>query len=298
MTKVEKVSFKGWKNCYRISNDIVELIITSDVGPRIIKYSLLGQENEMCVFKDTEGLINSKEWQLYGGHRLWHSPEAKPRCYFPDNDTVDIEIIKDGIKTNQKTETTTMIKKQLEITLSPNSSEVVIKHYLINMGMWEIELAAWALTVMAPGGLEIVPQEQFDTDLLPNRMISLWPYSKMNDHRVTWGNKYILLKQDPNHEPPFKFGISNTCNWAAYINHGHLFIKQFNTFENALYPDYSGSSYETYTKNDMIELETLSPLVLLSPNETLEHIETWKLFDNIKTPKTEGEIDKLISPLL
>jgi len=297
MTKIEKVSFEGWENCYKISNNIVELIITSDIGPRIIKYALVGQENEMCVFEDTKGLVDEK-WHLYGGHRLWHAPEAKPRCYFPDSTKVEIEMIENGIKTIQAIETTTMIKKEMEITLSPDSSSVTIKHYLTNKGMWEIELAAWALTVMAPGGLEIIPQEQFDTDLLPNRMISLWPYSKMNDHRVTWGDKYILLKQDPNHEPPFKFGISNTSNWAAYANHNHLFIKQFNTFDNALYPDYSGSSYETYTKNDMIELETLSPLVMLLPNETLEHIETWKLLDNIKMPTSETEIDNIILPLL
>jgi len=298
MTKVERFSFMGWKNCYKISNEVVELIITSDFGPRIIKYALINQENEMRVFENTAGKTNLKEWNLYGGHRLWHSPESKPRCYFPDNDKVEIKVIENGIKTSQNVEPTTMIKKDITITLEPTSSVVTIKHYLTNKGMWDVKLAAWALTVMATGGIEIIPQEQVDTDLLPNRMLSLWPYTKLNDPRVTWGDKYILLKQDPNYEPPFKIGISNTCGWAAYANHNHLFVKKFNHIANSEYPDYSGSSYETYTKNDMIELETLSPLVLLAPEQTIEHIETWKLFDNISLPQSEDDIDKYILPLI
>ncbi|MBN2851669.1 MAG: hypothetical protein JXQ23_02900 [Clostridia bacterium] len=298
MTKVKKVSFKGWDNCYQISNEIAELIVTADIGPRIIKYALIGQVNEMCVFEDTAGKTGGDEWNLYGGHRLWHSPEAKPRSYFPDNGKVDVTLIENGIKTSQPVETTTMIKKELEITLMPDSSEVTIKHYLTNEGMWEIEVAAWALTVMAPGGLEIVPQEQFDTDLLPNRMISLWPYTKLNDHRVTWGEKYIFVKQDPECIPPFKFGISNSSGWAAYANHNHLFIKKFTHYENVLYPDYSGSSYETYTKHDMIELESLSPLVYLAPGETVEHIETWELHDHFQIGIDEDEVDRKILPLI
>src|SRR6516225_11433579 len=35
---VEKVEYKGWKNNLRLSNGEAELIVTLDVGPRIISY--------------------------------------------------------------------------------------------------------------------------------------------------------------------------------------------------------------------------------------------------------------------
>ena len=36
--KVEKTAYKGWANCYRVTNGEVELLVTSDVGPRIIRF--------------------------------------------------------------------------------------------------------------------------------------------------------------------------------------------------------------------------------------------------------------------
>ena len=44
--KVEKVAYQGWPNCYRISNGTVELIVTTDVGPRVIRFGFPGGENE------------------------------------------------------------------------------------------------------------------------------------------------------------------------------------------------------------------------------------------------------------
>ena len=46
---------------------------------------------------------------------------------------------------------------------------------------------------MAPGGKEVVPQGRRDTGLLPNRVVSLWPYSRLDDPRVHWGERYIFL---------------------------------------------------------------------------------------------------------
>ncbi len=37
--KIEKTSFKGWPNSYRVTNGQVELIVTSDVGPRVMFYA-------------------------------------------------------------------------------------------------------------------------------------------------------------------------------------------------------------------------------------------------------------------
>ena len=36
--KIEKASYQGWPNCYQVTNGEVELIVTGDVGPRIIRF--------------------------------------------------------------------------------------------------------------------------------------------------------------------------------------------------------------------------------------------------------------------
>ena len=39
---IEKTAFRGWTNCYRVSNGTVEFIATTDVGPRIISFGFVG----------------------------------------------------------------------------------------------------------------------------------------------------------------------------------------------------------------------------------------------------------------
>ena len=193
---IQKIPYGGWKNCVQITNGIVDLIVTVDVGPRIIRYGFTGQDNEMCEVSSTMGLTGGDEWRIYGGHRLWHSPEARQRTYEPDNNPVKWENILNGIKTIQEVEPRAKIKKEMEISLLPQSTRVRVIHRLYNSGLWPLELSVWSISAMAPGGKEVIPQTRKDTGLLPNRIMSLWPYARLNDPRVYWGDKYIILQQD------------------------------------------------------------------------------------------------------
>jgi hypothetical protein len=168
---------------------------------------------------------------------------------------------------------------------------------MTNKGLWDVELSLWAISMMAVGGKEIIPLNTRESGMLPNGTISLWPYTKLNDKRVYWGENYIMLSQDPKTKISFKIGMPNESGWAAYANHGHLFVKQFEHEDDIEYPDFS-TSYETFANDRLLEMETLSPLVLLGPEETFEHIEIWSLYDNVKLPATEKDIDKTIVPLI
>lgn len=295
---IVKKEYKGWKNCIHISNGIIEAIATTDVGPRIIRFGFCGQQNEFCEVEDQVGTTGGDEWKIYGGHRLWHSPEIKPRTYMPDNSKIEWKKKKNGIKLSQPVEPWTNIKKEIEFTMSPDKAEVTVLHRLTNKGAWAVELSLWALTVMAPGGKEIIPQITGGDKYLPNRMLSLWPYTKLNDPRVYWGEKYIMLKQDTAVTYPFKIGLPNKDGWAAYVNNGHMFVKRYQHIEGVTYPDFSASSYETYTINWMLEMETLSPLVMLEPEKSIEHTEVWSLYDNVKTPENEKDVEEFILPLI
>jgi len=293
--KIQKISYSGWSNCVQITNGIVDLIITTDVGPRIIRYGFIRDKNVFYEVAPTLGLTGGDEWRMYGGHRLWHSPEDRIRTYEPDNFPVPWEEVAHGIHTFQAVEPNTGIRKEMEITISPDSTAVTILHRLTNKGKTRVELSAWSISAMAPGGKEIVPQTVNDTGLLPNRVMSLWPYTSLNDSRAYFGGNYIILRQDPQIRQPFKFGTSNEQGWAAYFNHNQLYVKYYCHYPNALYPDF-GVSYETYTNNFMLEMETLSPLTRLEPSALVEHEEKWELFDNIPMPAdNEIEIERVLT---
>ncbi|HHU78641.1 MAG: hypothetical protein ACOX27_01330 [Caldicoprobacterales bacterium] len=288
--RIKEIEYGSFGKCVEISNGNADIVVTVDVGPRIIRFGLTGRENEFCDDGSFSVPVGNEEWHILGGHRLWHSPEAMPRSYSPDNKPVHYEKIENGIRVTQETEPWVQIKKQMDITMAGCCNKVQIIHRLTNENAWPIEVSAWAITVMAAGGLQVVPQPSRDTGLLANRLLSLWPYTKMNDHRVYWGDRYITLKQDPDTDTPFKFGIPNEGGWAAYFNHGNLFIKRFRHVMGAVYPDY-GVSYETYTNDYMMEMESLSPLTRLEPGDTINHLEEWELIENVSRPAADNEED-------
>ena len=296
--KISKTEYLGWANCIKISNGIVELIVTTDVGPRIIHYGFKGGPNHMKVFAGQAGKCGADEWMSYGGHRLWHSPEEKPRTYDEDNFPCEWKKIENGIWTRSVMDPWTQVDKEIEIVLDPVSSQVTINHRITNRNAWDIEFSVWCLTVMAAGGREIIPQITEGPDLLPNRTIALWTYSKMNDPRVSWLDKYILLDQDSEAKSPFKIGLPVPDGWVAYANFGQLFVKRFDFVEEADYPDFGLCSFETYTNSEMTELESLSPLWLVEPGDAIEHVEVWELHDQVEKPENEKEIDKLILPII
>jgi len=43
---LEKVECSGLQNCYRVFNDTVDLIATTEVGPNIVRFGFIGDRNE------------------------------------------------------------------------------------------------------------------------------------------------------------------------------------------------------------------------------------------------------------
>ena len=69
--KVEKVAYLGMPNCFKLSNGAVEVVVTTDVGPRIIRYSFPGEENILAEMPDTIVKTALGDWKPVGGHRLY-----------------------------------------------------------------------------------------------------------------------------------------------------------------------------------------------------------------------------------
>lgn len=297
---IEKTVYAGWPNCYRISNGVVELVATTDVGPRLIRFGFVGERNEFKEYADQVGKTGGDEWNIFGGHRLWHSPERKPRSYSPDNTPIEAKV--EGVKLilTQPVEPTTGIRKQMIVEMSADKPAVRVTHVLRNQGEWPIELSAWALTVMAQGGQCIIPFPRHDdpAGLLPTHGVILWPYTDCTDPRLKLGRWYATLRQDPRAQRPMKIGVVRACEeWMAHLRDDVLFVKRYDFAAGASYPDY-GCPVETYTNDEMLEVETLGPLTTLDTGEELQHVERWYLLHVDKPVSTEEDIETVIAPLV
>lgn len=298
---MEKISYLGLPNCYRLSNDKVEAVVTSDVGPRIVRYNLHGAENILGEVPDavlTTALGDFKPW---GGHRLWVAPEAKPRSYAPDNSPLTVAFAGEReIRLTAPVEAATGIEKEMRITLDAETSGLSIRHMITNRNLWAIEAALWGLTIMRGGGTAIFPHEPYiswDDYLLPARPLVLWHYTDLTDARWALGKKFIRLSTDTQASHPQKIGMLNKQGWAAYARGTTLFVKRFAYEEGASYPDY-GCNCETYTAGDFIEVESLSPLARLEPGASAEHLERWSLFAGVDLGASEETLAAALSSLL
>ena len=295
---MKKIAYKGWKNCYRLSNGIIDLIVTADVGPRVIRFGFAGGENEFKEYAPDLGKRGGRKWRAYGGHRLWHAPEVDPRTYFPDNFPVQVEKHAGFVRVIQPVETTTGVQKEVDLRLSPRKAHVQLTHRLRNTNPWAIELAPWSLSMMATGGtciFPLPPRGSHPKHLAPASTLTLWAYTDMSDPRWTWGRRHVLLRQDSSAKEPQKIGASVPDGWAAYARDGRLFLKCFPYCDGARYADF-GCNFEAFTNKDTLEVETLGPLMRLAPGGSVEHVENWFLFRGVPTPDNDAVVDKHVLP--
>ncbi|XWX05571.1 hypothetical protein VZO05_16445 (plasmid) [Aggregatilineales bacterium SYSU G02658] len=294
----ETVEYHGWRST-RLHNGLIELIVPQEIGIRVMRLGFIGQPNQFLEVPEQLGARGGDAWRIYGGHRLWHAPETFERTYSRDNFPVAHAQHGSTLVVTQAVDHAG-IEKQVEITLDAAAARVTVLHRLTNKGLWPVTLAVWALSVMANGGVTIVPlppRGSHETDLLPNTRLTLWPYTDMSDPRWTWGREYVLLRHDAQAAAPQKFGLANVHGWAAHWHAGTLFACRAAHQPHAEYPDY-GCSYEFFTNYQIMEVETLSPLTTLAPNESAEHAETWHLWADVPEPRTEAAAAAHIAPLL
>jgi hypothetical protein len=271
-------------DCIRLANASVELMATTAVGPRILRYGFLGGENILAELAELSETTSLGLWKPYGGHRLWAAPESKPRTYAPDNEPLEVTRVDDlSVRLRSPVEAGTALRKEMIVRLAGEGSHVTVEHRIVNEGLWEIELAPWALTIVRGGGTTIIPQEPYRPHsdyLLPARPLVLWHYTDLSDPRWSIGPRFIRLRTDEALTHPQKAGVANKRGWAAYLLDDTLFVKRFEYVEGARYPDF-GSNTETYTAGSFMEVETLGPLVTLAPGESTTHIERWELYSGI-----------------
>ncbi len=299
--KIEKVAWKGWPNCYRITNGEVELIVTSDVGPRIMRYGFVGGQNLFKEYEETLGKSGEPEWVLRGGHRIWAAPEQQPRTYAPDNGPVHIEINGDVLEATEPVEPSTGLQKQIIVKLAATGSHVEVLHRLKNTLAWTIEVAPWSLSMMAQNGVGITgfpPRGKHPDVLPPTNPLVMWAFTDLTDPRWIYSKKYLALRQDPKNTTPIKIGHFNEHTWAAYSLGTDLFIKRTRGESGKIYPD-MGCSFEMFTRNDMLELETLGPITRVEPGALVEHTELWTLNKDVHLSTfKDDELDRVLLPLL
>ena len=265
--------------CGEIDNGLVRLGYLQKGGLRIshLRFGDL-PENLFVELPDVGWQTPNGYYRLLGGHRLWVAPEAMETTYLPEPEEVIQEHIPGGLRLTQPTEERTGLQKIIEIHLADSQAKFTLKHFLVNRGDKTVTAAAWAISQFKVGGIAALPQSSAKADTggyLPNRSLALWPYSRLNDPRLRWMDRYLMVNAQVVQQP-CKVGYIGLDNWVAYLYHGVLARKQVELKQGVQYPDMN-SALEIYFDERCLELESLSPLAKLKPGEQVVHEEHWSV---------------------
>jgi hypothetical protein len=285
---IQEISYGGWSRNLRLQGPTTELVITLDVGARIIRYAFHQDKNVFAEFPEQMGGTGEMEWKIRGGHRLWTAPEAD-HSYDLDNGPVTWKQLgESAVEIVQPASAPFGFQKTMRIEMLEHEL-VRVTHLLTNTGGKALDVTPWVLSVMAPGGVALIPQPRLDLhptefpegretnpiDFLPNRELVLWPFTDLTDGRYSYSEHFLRLAYLPE-RPATKLGLKLPTGWVAYQNGDVVFSKHFSYDPAQTYPD-RGCNFEIFTNHRIMELESLSPLLPLEPGATRTHIEHWTL---------------------
>jgi len=281
-----------------LENEFLRLEYLSTIGPRIARLSFERGENLLGDVPDIAWETPIGKYYVHGGHRLWIAPEIPEKTYIPDGPGLEVKKIPGGVELTGPVEVNAGVRKTMRIELAEKQPVVRILHTIKNESEHAVNCAPWVITMFKQGGTAILPQPVGNADphgLLHNRIMVIWPYTRLTDPRLTLRDDFILLQARPA-LPPVKLGFFDKAGWLAYWIDGVLFKKTFELPAGAAYPD-AGCNAETYCNDRFVELESLGPLANLQAGASIQWTEVWEFFTGLDVDFLPVELQTLIKKL-
>jgi hypothetical protein len=251
-----------------------EVVTSTGFGPRLLG---LKRDNgpDIFVALSPEATVDHPSGEVYrfwGGHRLWVSPEVPAVTYAPDNHECLVTANADSLTISAQSDVAGF-EKSLHLTVDGETLRV--EHRIRWVGETPVWASPWAITQLPPGGVAILPVVGAGdgSPLQADRSLVIWPYTRLNDERITWEESSVLIHVGSGE--PLKLGSGPTPGVVGYFRDGHVFIKRFES-ANDEYPD-RGAVAQVYANDIFCELESLGPLAQLEPGDETNHTEVWEV---------------------
>lgn len=248
-----------------------QIEVAEEFGPRITSLRRDDGPEQLAVLGPEVTLDHAGGSYVFrGGHRLWAAPEIAEVTYAPDDHPCDVSEGGSSLIVRAPADAAGLVK-EIEVTLDGES--LIVDHRLSGDG-FEGEAAPWAITQMPMGGVAILPLVGGDTGPQANRHLVFWPYSSVEDRRVTLGNDSLELQASDG--PRLKFGAGPDPGCLGYFLDGYLFVKEIEPAMGDV-PDF-GANAQVYVEPAFCELESLGGTANLGEGKT-ELRERWTIHE-------------------
>ena len=294
---IEKIEYGGWKDSYRISNGVAEVIIVPALGGRVVSYSIDGRN---VLWENPKVFAGDGKTKDYSGYTLDLAPEAESEripgrgeLLFGEYDVKILGQLEVRLTSPEGEAEMQLIK---EIRMDPKSSQVIIRQRMINISDRGVKWGLWDRTLLDAPCLVFFPLKE--KSKFPEKYIDL--LKRFHGKASALIGKQWKIKDNlmimTFQGGVGKIGSDSDHGWIAYAKEELVYVKEYPCFPEEEYPD-EGCRVEVYVTEEekdwsRVELEPLSPLKRLRPGEEYTFTQIWHLF-RYKKPVIKKEIEKV-----
>ena len=280
--KVDTITYRGYKNCYQISNRLSKVIIVPESGGRVLAFTYNGKN---IIQQDST--LNGKyyaDWKKTqidpDGGRLDYGPieevwtihgqtwMGKWKVTSVGEYSVSIAFEKDSLLGLSSERTFTLDKRSAKLTTLQNatniSNRVLTRHY-------------WSRTLVPQGGevvIKLNPKSRFKQGW--GRFIFEPASISQDDHdpRLTVKDNVLRFKSEGE---TYKFGADLKKGEINYYYNGLKFQKKYKVGDLDKYYGSEHMNTIFYHCPRFFEIEPTSETFKLEPGQSMSFTEVWKL---------------------
>jgi hypothetical protein len=314
---VESITFKGWRNSYRIFNHDLEAVVVPKVG-RLLSLRLNTEhgKNVLNLVEANAGTsppATLKDYTFFGGLYTWLAPQdhwvdlEKNEVYNKKPDpTIDrgpYEVTGTGAGELTMISPTVKaygLKVEKIFTLPKNENHLEYMVRLHNVGHYPVRWAVWNLTAVKPNGIVFfdIPHGEADFNF----------FGASQTHRK-WFSNIMHIIDDTTAAvdyrkyagPGAKMFVRVGSKFVAYRQPGSWFVRRFPNDSRQIFTDQQ-SQIELWAdaKKGIFELEAASPDYAILPGKSVSWTETMSIVPDEEKLSDDpfrevGKLSKLIS---
>lgn len=306
---VSMTDYKGWHNCWKISNGLVDAIVVPQIG-RIMAFQFVRKPDTNALFNNADLLGKTGydrkpgDWGNFGGDKVWPSPQSSWEKYigapWPPDVAFDgrphrAERLASGIRLFSGRSAAFGLQVIRTITMRPGEPRLSISQEIHRFkspsptsavkvtGATDADaLGIWSITQIRSDCAVFMPMSPhsrfpsgftiFDGKSLP-MLKPLTPPTGWAKHGAS-----LVGRRDP--KDAHKVGSDAPAGWIAALYDGNVvFAEHYRNRRGAAYPD-GGCRTEVWSNpgdTAYLELEVLGPMRAI-PLHGSEHYDvTWEL---------------------
>jgi hypothetical protein len=277
---VSQIDYHGWNGAWKLTNGTVELVVVPQLG-RIMRYCLADGknvlwENPTMLGKAPLPVSEAKDWQNYGGDKVWPAPQSVwnwPPDPALDPGTWKVRVLPSNrLLVEGAPSEKSGIRFTREIRMAPKGTEVTIVNTMTATGKSEVNWGLWEIAQVDDPELAALPR-----DASPPYVLMMG--EKPTEQVLTVGGNCVFVKRDPKKNG--KIGTTSRTAKAHSTKDRVRFIIQALSVSNpeGKYSD-SGCRQALYWSPDpdkYVELELMGPVGPLKPGKSFRMTTRWSL---------------------